>query len=67
MTAKGSPPKYKHGECSRCGGVRDEAGRYCAACRRAYQNERNAKRKQALERLKAIEGVWTAVTFTESG
>lgn len=69
MTMKGCPPKY-HNQCSKCGGERDEAGRYCKVCRRAYQNARNRERTKEFNQLRALakqtESTSTGVTLSKA-
>lgn len=72
---KSHPPKYRNGECSRCGGENEHPdwGRYCTACKTAMQKERRAKhreeRKTLVQRVEALEkhlGITTDVSFQET-
>ena len=50
---KGHPPKYRNGECSRCGGESNRwPDRYCRDCHAEYQREWRAKKKAEIEAMK---------------
>ena len=61
----GNPPRFK-GKCSRCGGERNGARRYCKPCEAMLARERYARVKERLERLEAIESAETLVSFTQT-
>ena len=59
---QGQVPRYKAGECSRCGAPEAKHDRetYCADCRAVKQAEYRERLRAKLERLKTLEALFSA-------